>query len=1028
MRTGPGSRAAVRLVNDAILRLDQNTTAVLNDVSADQRQRTFLELLRGALQSFSRRPRSLEINAPYLTAAVEGTEFVLRAEAVQTTLSVFEGVVRAANAYGELAVLGGQSVVASEGRPPRPYIWVQSPNSVQWALYYPPVLAAKGGYRGQALDDAGQGDLYRAAQLLSFGRVDQANGLIDRALARNERSGLAYALRAIIALVLNDKPAALAAAQRSIELEPRVPAPRIALSYVQQATFDLDAARDTLLEATSLQPADPLVWARLAEVWLMLGHRDRSREAAERALALAPELERTHLVLGFAALTEFDTKRARAAFSRAIELDSSDPLPRFGLGLAIIRDGNLKEGRAHLEMAVGLDSRNSLLRSYLGKAYFEERRDPLDAQQLDIATRLDPLDPTPYLYSALRKQSVNRPVDALQDVLSSIELNDKRAVYRSREALDQDRAARGASLGRIYEDLGFAPLGINEASKSLALDPGNSAAHRFLSDIVFGERRREIARVSELFQAQMLQDLNINPVQPSLGEVNLGIATRGGPAKPGFNEFTPLFEANDFQFIASGIVGNRNTYGAEGVASVIRDNVSASAGEFHYETDGWRFNNDIRHDIQTAFVQTAITPELNVQAEFRHRESEQGDLAFNFDPNSFNPFFKKSATDDTARVGARYAISPSADVLLSYIHSDRDETQEFFPGFGVTIQTQTDQVEAQYLRRGETWNVTAGGWHTSQDERVEDFAGASEAETTHLHGYFYSNIKFPTPVTWTFGLAADDFQREPIKITEVSPKLGVRWDIADGFALRAAAFRWIKPALSANRTLEPTQVAGFSQVFDDTNGDDSWRYGVGLDWQATKQIFAGVEGTWRDIDVPVLTGALGGPATASESRREALHRAYLFWTPTDDLSVSAQFVYDRFEADPGLLTSFSNTPLLLETLSIPLGIRYFAPNGFFAGLTVTYVDQHVVRSDDAKFFLGHSDGDETFSVVDLSVGWRLPNRIGLASLSINNLLDEDFRYQDDSFREFRLDPTTGPYTPGMAILGRLTLDLSALAD
>ena len=119
---------------------------------------------------------------------------------------------------------------------------------------------------------------------------------------------------------------------------------------------------------------------------------------------------------------------AREAFERAINLDSADPLARFGLGLAIIRDGALAEGRRYLEMAVGLDSTNSLLRSYLGKAYFEEKRDPLDARQFALAKQLDPLDPTPYLYDAIRLQSINRPVEAMLSMEKSIDLNDNRAV------------------------------------------------------------------------------------------------------------------------------------------------------------------------------------------------------------------------------------------------------------------------------------------------------------------------------------------------------------------------------------------------------------------------------------------------------------------------------------------------------------------------------------------------------------------------------------------------------------------------
>ena len=150
---------------------------------------------------------------------------------------------------------------------------------------------------------------------------------------------------------------------------------------------------------------------------------------------------------------------AREAFERAIELDSADPLARFGLGLAIIRDGALAEGRRYLEMAVGLDSTNSLLRSYLGKAYFEEKRDPLDARQFALAKQLDPLDPTPYLYDAIRLQSMNRPVEAMLNMEKSIELNDNRAVYRSRQLLDSDRATRGANLAQIYDTLGFDAAG-----------------------------------------------------------------------------------------------------------------------------------------------------------------------------------------------------------------------------------------------------------------------------------------------------------------------------------------------------------------------------------------------------------------------------------------------------------------------------------------------------------------------------------------------------------------------------------------
>ena len=116
----------------------------------------------------------------------------------------------------------------------------------------------------------------------------------------------------------------------------------------------------------------------------------------------------------------------------------------------------------------------------------------------------------------------------------------------------------------------------------------------------------------------MLQDININPVQPSLSEANLNIVTSGGPAEAGFNEFTPLFERNQMQLNATGLAGNDDTYGGEGVVSMLYGRVLGRAPACSTTaTDGWRENHDIEHDIANVFFQAAITPELNAQVELR---------------------------------------------------------------------------------------------------------------------------------------------------------------------------------------------------------------------------------------------------------------------------------------------------------------------------------------------------------------------------------------------------------------------------
>ena len=379
IRVGAQSRAAINLVNDAVLRLDQNTTMHLVDINEAEEEKSLLDIIKGALHSFSRKPKKLSVNSPYLNGSIEGTEFVFRVTDEQSEVTVFEGTVVAANDLGSVAVTGGEAASAREGQAPQSRTVVNPRNAAQWSLYYPPVLATDS---DEAPDVSPA--LSQAAADLSVGQVDAARSKLDQAIADDTDAGLAYALRAVINVVQNQLAPALADANQAITLEPDSAATHIALSYAQQANFQINEARDTLLQAVGKQPDDALAWARLAELHLMLGNRQQSSDAAQKAVALEPELGRTQITLGFAALAEFRNDDARAAFEKAITLDSADPLPHLGLGLAKISAGDLEQGRRDIEVAVSLGSNDALLRAYLGKAYFEEKRAPLDSEQFPV--------------------------------------------------------------------------------------------------------------------------------------------------------------------------------------------------------------------------------------------------------------------------------------------------------------------------------------------------------------------------------------------------------------------------------------------------------------------------------------------------------------------------------------------------------------------------------------------------------------------------------------------------------------------
>lgn len=1048
IRVGELSRAAVVLINEAVIRLDQNTTMRLIDISGKKEERSLIELAKGAIKSFIRRPRQLSVNTPYLNGSVEGTEFQVRVEEDSASILLLEGRVLASNSQGSATVSPGEIAEARAGAAPTTRLLVRPRDAVQWALYYPPIQASAG--QGdptaqlETLNQVAAGNrdaayhLQRASLLLGVGRQDEAQVDIDAALARDPRAGLGHALRAIIHVVRNERPQALAEADKGVALSDSA-ATRIALSYAQQADFRLEAARDTLLAAVRNHPDDALAWARLSELWLMLGNKDESHAAAAKAVALAPKLARTQLVLGFAALAEYRDADARARFERAIELSPSDPLAHLGLGLARISAGQLEAGRSELEVAVALDASQSLLRAYLGKAYFEEKRGPLDAQQFALAKQLDPLDPTAYLYDGIRKQTENRPVEALADMEQAIALNDNRAVYRSRLLLDKDEAARGTSLARVYNDLGFTEPGVAAATRSLSIDPANASAHRFLADVYQGTRRREVARVSELTQAQMLQDLNLNPIQLSTSEANLNIVTAGGPASAGFNEFTPLFQRNQTQLSLAGLAGNKDTTSFEGALSGVYDRFSFSLGALAYDTDGWRPNNALEQDLYNVFVQAALTDKLNVQAEFRHRKSTEGDLAFNFDPDDYLADKTVKREQDTTRLGLRYSASPQTHFLLSYIHSDRDETlHQFEDNAPVTIATdarvedKSDQIEAQLIHQFELGNLIAGLAYSDTDRTeagdvlVTVFGTpvccpsvAGEGKIRQPRAYAYLNYKPMATLTWTLGATYEEYKDATkdgtLKSNGFTPKLGMQWDLTEQIRVRAAALRAVKPALVNNRTLEPTQVAGFNQLFDDINGTVSDLYAGGFDWRAHKRLSAGGAFTWRTLDEPLYDAF--NVAWLFEERKEQLHKLYLNWTPTERLAIRTELVYDRYTSESGIATADDNLPEKAVTWSLPIGVSYFDPSGFFAGLSATYVDQSIRRSVTAI----QASGDDRFVVVDASIGYRLPKRRGIISFAVKNLFDTDFKYQDDSYREFRDEPSIGPYFPERTFMGRIAL-------
>ena len=622
-------------------------------------------------------------------------------------------------------------------------------------------------------------------------------------------------------------------------------------------------------------------------------------------------------------------------------------------------------------------------------------------------------------------------MEALHEYQKAIDLNDNRAVYRSKLQLDSDEAARQSAIARVYTDLGFQQRALVEGWDSVNTDPTNYSAHRFLADSYSALPRHEIARVSELLQSQLLQPINITPIQPRLAESNQFLISSSGPSDLSFSEFNPLFNRNGVAVQGTGIVGSNDTFGNEAVISGIYNNLSISSGYSYFDTDGWRDNADQRDTIGNLFAQYELTYKTSIQAEYRYRDNNRGDVQLRFFEDDFLPDLRQEDQTQSARLGFRHAFTPSSTLIgnFSYQYADRDLNDLIYIDigvppmleeyYGISGNEEAYSGELQHLFRSQYINTVAGAGYFDIDfdrkfsDEVYDpfftppallFSATDKVKTDidHYNLYLYSYVNIVENLTFTIGASGDFFDRDEkdrndrdIEKNQFNPKFGITWNLLEGTTLRGAIFRTFKRTLITDQTLEPTQVAGFNQFFDDINATEAWVYGIGADQKFSQSIFAGADFVYRDLNVPYFQDIATFPAPPSYVLEyadwdEYIGRAYLYWTPFDWVSLTAEYQYEKLKRDKEFVFGIKE----VDTHKVPLGINFFHPSGWSAGLKATYYNQDGTFQTQEAAIDEFADGNDDFWIVDVGVSYRLPKRHGFITVGVTNLFDEEFEYTD----------------------------------
>lgn len=179
---------------------------------------------------------------------------------------------------------------------------------------------------------------------------------------------------------------------------------------------DLHKAIDFFKQATDLDPRYALAWSHLSRSWTDFSSSylegaqaqeayGKSREAADRALALSPDLPDAHLARGSLLLrANFDWRGAEAEYRRALALAPNASTAKFELGLVLATVGDLEQAVDLTQQAIDGDPLRAIWYNWL-------------AVYLSALNRLDEAE------RAIRKAIELQPgAESFYYLLSSIEV------------------------------------------------------------------------------------------------------------------------------------------------------------------------------------------------------------------------------------------------------------------------------------------------------------------------------------------------------------------------------------------------------------------------------------------------------------------------------------------------------------------------------------------------------------------------------------------------------------------------------
>jgi tetratricopeptide (TPR) repeat protein len=1071
VRTGVRSRATLRWSDLSVMRINELSSIEIQPPEKAE-GKPKLELKSGASYFFSReKPSEIQFRTPVASGAIRGTEFNLAvADDGRTTLSLLDGEVTLANAQGSEILASGEQGTVEPNQSPKKTALLEGINVIQWALYYPAVVDADElgltADESDALKDSlraySNGDLiealkvypenreagsdreriYYAALLLSVGQAEAAGMELGRLQLP---APAANALRELIAAVKNQPFNGTS--------EPATASEWLAHSYYRQSQMQLQPALDAARHATEKSPKFAAAWIRVAELEFGFGKTGDALAALDTGLTLSPRNPEGYVLRGFILASKGRRAEALTQFNQAIEIDGALANAWLGRGLLKFYTGHKKEGRDDLQVAAALEPQRAILRSYLGKA-FSETHDPKHAEkELGLAQKLDPNDPTAWLYSALLKQEQNRINEGIDDLERSKGLNDNRTLFRSRLLLDEDKAVRGANLASIYRDAGMFDFSVQEAARAVDADYANSSAHLFLANSYDALRdpklinlRYETPWFSELLVADLLQPTGAGSLSQNVSQQEYSRFFSGDHI--GVYSSTEYFSRGDW-------VQNGSLYGT-------LDRTDYALDSSYRSENGFRPNNDLEQLDLALRLKQQVTDKDSVFLQVSYFDTDTGDLAQYYDQNSASRTLRVTEKQQPSLlVGYHREWSPGNHTLFLFARiddtlklGDSDPSLLFLRTFispltgntNVSVQNpalfsldyQSDltvysgelqqiwQTHANTFIVGARYQLGTADTSSELDRQltgvVTDQSVDSDLDRESVYAYdhwqIFDSLRLTGGVSYDRLHFPRNIDTAPVSTQESttdqwSPKFGILWTPLKNTHLRAAYTRSLGGAFfDTSVRLEPVQINGFNQAFRSllpesiaglVPGTRFETWGVGLD-QAFPETgtYLTLQGQLLKSDGTRTVGILtnsdpNAPVPDSPgSTRQSLDFTEESFSATINQLLSREFsVGARYQITDGNLNgSFSGFPASAQTtlnqnVSATLQQVYLYANCY---LPCGFFSQfNAVWSSQSNRGYSPAEPGEDFWQLNAYAGYRFLQRRAEVRAGLLNITDQNYK-------------------------------------